>query len=232
MKCSLRYVSVVAVAVTVAGQAACGGRLPEMGQTGGAGGSAGGGGAGAGGAVGTTGAGGNTCPGRRVGLRPPEVPPEHRATVTACAPSQQPPLPDGGLSSCTSDADCAPDGGTFSFYATCLQGTCSFDQCLTDSDCANGGVCGCSSDYYGGNIAYHPNVCVPAQCHVDADCGAAGYCSPSRGYCGSYTGFYCHGSADTCVDPTADCAGCPGAGACVYAPTVGAFVCGLSACNG
>jgi hypothetical protein len=215
--------------------------MGELEQTGGGDGSAdaGGGGAGgsdagagAGGNVGTTGAGGNTCPGRPVGAQPRAVPTEHRATATACAPSRQPPLPDGGVSSCTTDTDCTPADGTFSFYTSCLHGTCSFDQCLTDADCANGGACGCSSDYYGGNIAYHPNICVPANCHVDADCGAGGFCSPSRGRCGTFTGFYCHTSADTCVDPTADCAGCSNTNACVYAPTVGAFVCGLSVCNG
>jgi len=157
-----------------------------------------------------------------------EVPPEHRVAATACSPSQnQPPVPDGGVPSCSSDSDCTAGGATA--FATCVRGTCSFDKCLTDSDCTDG-VCGCSTDYYGGNTAYHPNVCVPANCHTDSDCGPGGFCSPSRGRCGSYLGFYCHGSADTCVDPAMDCAG--GAFSCVYTPITGTFVCGGAVCNG
>jgi hypothetical protein len=184
-----------------------------------------------------TGGGDVACPGTTGAAGQGETPTEHRAVAAACTPSTRtPPPPDGGLTTCTSNADCMADGGTpfTAPFTTCLHGVCSFDQCLTDADCPNGGVCGCASDYYGGNAAYHPNVCVPANCHTDADCGAGGFCSPSRTYCGSYTGFYCHGPQDTCVNPTVDCAGCPGTtgNACVYAPTVGAFVCGQNICGG
>src|SRR5450432_1589180 len=134
-----------------------------------------------------------------------EVPSVHRATAVACSPSTRGPLPPAsGLSSCTTDSDCAADGGTL--FDHCLHGVCSFDQCLTDSDCANG-VCGCASDYYGG-VGYHANLCVPANCHTDADCGLGGFCSPSLGHCGSYEGFYCHGGSDTCVNETTDCTSC------------------------
>jgi hypothetical protein len=159
-----------------------------------------------------------------------EVPTEHRATATACQPTAGPPLPDAGLSACTADSDCAGDGA-YTPFGHCLHGVCSFDQCLTDSDCT-GGVCGCSTDYYGGNAAYHPNICVAANCRVDSECGAGGYCSPSRGRCGTFEGFYCHGPSDTCVNPQTDCTSCSSGFSCVYAPTVGAFVCGGSVCNG
>ncbi len=109
-----------------------------------------------------------------------EVPAEHRATAAACARSRNP-LADGGFASCSSNADCASDGSTAAF-STCLHGSCTFDHCLTDADCGSNEVCACSSDYYGGNAAFHGNVCVPGNCHVDSDCGAGGYCSPSRGY--------------------------------------------------
>lgn len=163
-----------------------------------------------------------------------EVPSEHRAVATACAPStRSPAVPDAGLLSCTTSADCAGDAAPVTLFATCLHGQCSFDRCLADSDCDANEVCVCANDYYGGNAAYHPNVCVPANCHVDSDCGADGFCSPSRGTCGSYNGYYCHTAHDTCVDPTRDCADCGGAGAtCVYTPTTGAFVCGAGACGG
>jgi hypothetical protein len=155
-----------------------------------------------------------------------KVPSEHRAAATACLPNMP---PTGAIAaSCSTDADCAGDGPTLLLF--CVGGRCSFDACLTDSDCSNGGVCGCSTDYYGGNAAFHPNVCVPSDCHVDSDCGPNGYCSPSRSYCGSFTGFYCHTSGDTCVDSTTDCTGC--GNACVYTPTVGHFVCGSNVCNG
>jgi hypothetical protein len=201
---------------------------------GGAGGLGGGGAGGLGvggdaGGLGYAGAGGGICPGTGGARTQGGVPTEHRAIAVACNPGKAPPPPDGGLPACTTDADCAVDGGAYNYFSRCLHGLCSFDQCLTDSDCPNG-VCGCSADYYGGNALYHPNLCVSSNCRTDADCGAGGYCSPSRGYCGAYQGFYCHGAADTCVDPTTDCSGC--GNSCVYAPTVGAFVCGSAVCAG
>jgi hypothetical protein len=72
---------------------------------------------------------------------------------------------------------------------------------------------------------------VPANCRLDSDCGAGGYCSPSRGTCGTFQGFYCHTPADSCVDPTVDCAGC-GQNACTYSPATAAFACGSSVCLG
>jgi hypothetical protein len=145
-----------------------------------------------------------------------------------CAPSNRtPPLPEGGTPACATNADCASDAG--SFFTTCLHGRCSFDQCLTDADC-DAGVCSCANDYYGGNGAYHSNVCVPASCRLDSDCGAGGFCSPSPGYCGSVSGYHCHGNADSCVDETMDCAGC--GNACTYSPEVAAFVCNMVGCGG
>jgi hypothetical protein len=64
----------------------------------------------------------------------------------------------------------------------------------------------------------------------DSGCGPSEYCSPSRGYCGGVEGFYCHSSQDTCVDAAKDCS-C-GGNSCVYAPTVGHFVCGSNVCMG
>jgi hypothetical protein len=130
---------------------------------------------------------------------------------------------------CVTAADCTLDG---SFYPVkCLQSMCTFDECLTDSDCP-GQACSCASDYYGGN-GLHANQCVPANCHVDSDCGPNGYCSPSVGYCGTYGGFYCHTKKDTCVDPTKDCADCTTFGnACQYSPAAGGFTCGSAVCNG
>jgi hypothetical protein len=148
------------------------------------------------------------------------VPTAHRATAPTCAPSTFA-YPDAGPPSCTSDGECADAGAP----AHCLNGTCSFDACLTDADCAGGGVCICQKDFYGGN-ASHGNVCVQAACHVDSDCGTKGYCSPTLGYCGAFERFDCHTAADRCVDPTTDCAACGLTNpACTFSPQVGYFVC-------
>jgi hypothetical protein len=163
------------------------------------------------------------------------TPPQHRAQATACTPSASHTAcaTDGGGQSCTTDADCAQDGGTYNPFSSCLHGQCGIDQCLVDADCASTQVCSCSSEYYGGNSCYHPNLCVPADCHVDSDCGPDGFCSPTAGYCGLVQGFYCHKATDACFDPGIDCS-CAGSigGACVYAPTTGAWVCGSSICAG
>jgi hypothetical protein len=219
---------VIGIALVAFGAGGCGGSLTPPGT--GTGGSA----------AGTTGEGGGILPGTGGAAGAPavctpprggEVPAEHRASAPACQPSNQPPAPDGGVSSCTTDTDCAGAVNATSLYRYCVHGQCAFDQCQTDSDCGATGVCACSSDYYGGNAAYHPNFCVPANCRLDSDCGPGGYCSPSRGYCGTFQGFYCHTAADSCVDPAADCASC-GYNACTYSPAVGAFTCGSSICAG
>lgn len=230
---------VAIITVLAPGAVGCGGAL--NGPTTGTGGSTGAAGstgdAGSPATGGTTGTGGVSGPGGAGGApavctqpQSGEVPSEHRATAPACKPSNQPPLPDGGVPSCTTDADCTASSAR-NFYSTCFHGQCSFDQCLTDADCGSTGVCACSSDYYGGNIAYHPNFCVPANCRLDSDCGAGGYCSPSRGSCGTFQGFYCHTPADSCVDATVDCASCS-VNACVYSPAVASFICGSVFCNG
>jgi hypothetical protein len=154
------------------------------------------------------------------------VPPEHRATPAVCGRSPQESQPDGSLVSCSSFADCQTPGGGTQY---CAQQQCGFDQCLVDADCDPGSVCVCAADGGGGDNV-RTNQCVPSTCTVDSDCGAGAFCSPSRGYCGSVSGFYCHSNRDTCVDSATDCS-C-GGDACVYAPTVGHFVCGSNICNG
>ena len=154
-------------------------------------------------------AGGPTC-----------TPADHRAAATSCAPTPYPVQSDAGTTTCATDADCQTSGSS----SHCVAGQCSFDECLVDADCANGGICGCSTDYYGGNAAYHPNVCVPADCHVDSDCGSGGVCAPSFGLCGSFDSFHC---------APASAGACSGNDACNFSPEVGHFTCGAAAvCNG
>lgn len=203
---------------------AAGGGTPDgAGATGGTGDAPGG----TGGATG--GSGGTQCPPvvLEIGERA-TIPAEHRPAAIACAASNAPPT-DGGTISCTTDADCGSDGGPWG-STTCLRGVCSFDHCLTDDDCGPNAACACSSNSYGGNFAYHANICVPANCRIDADCGPAGFCSPSRGYCGTFQGFYCHQPTDSCFDPAYDCDSC--SNSCVYSPQAATFVCGRVFCAG
>jgi hypothetical protein len=153
--------------------------------------------------------------------------PVHRPLPVTCAPSvalgQPPPT-----KSCTKDADCLGDAG-YVWDRFCLNHTCSADQCLADSDCTAGAVCGCASQF-GGN-AIHTNLCVASTCRVDADC-ASMLCSPAyTGYCGSLAGYHCRSAADTCRTD-ADCASIKSGDAgftlpsqCSYEPTVGHWQC-------
>jgi hypothetical protein len=159
---------------------------------------------------------------------PRGVPAEHRPVALECSRnSTNPEAPDAALVSCNADPDCQGDTGSLELH--CAEHVCGYDACLVDADCPTGNLCVCKADA-GGSWGDVGNACVPAQCHVDADCGAGEYCTPSRGYCGAVSGFYCTSSADTCVDPTTDCT-C-GGNSCVYAPTVGHFLCATSTCNG
>ena len=146
--------------------------------------------------------------------------PGGRPTAGMCAPSTNlpPPTGDGGLTSCTTDADCTSDA----FYHYCRAGKCEPDQCFTDSDCPSGQACACSNEFVGNGV--RANSCVMAQCHVDADCGAGEVCSPTeQDLCSSGSPFFaCHSSADKCrVD--ADC--CASAPSCRYQGTVGHWEC-------
>jgi hypothetical protein len=52
---------------------------------------------------------------------------------------------------------------------------------------------------------------------VDADCGENGYCSPTAntGCSGGLAGYYCHTSADECLDDE-DCADAGAYSVCAY----------------
>ena len=142
------------------------------------------------------------------------VPLGHRASP--CSFSQRGPGPtpqpysandaarsaDGGVS-CSMDSQCEAgvNGRCFPFEGLVGPGGCSYDDCITDSECPSGQPCvgrSTPSD----NSA---NQCAPAgNCAVDSDCGPAGYCSPSEelsadGECGPYR-YFCHTSQDTCID--------------------------------
>jgi hypothetical protein len=159
-----------------------------------------------------------------------EVPPQHRSTAQACGPTSAAAMTVSPYTatgrSCASDDQCTADDG---LRGHCLRGACTVDDCLTDDDCAGGGVCVCSAPI-GGSAVQNRNYCVSGNCRVDGDCGADGYCVPSTGLC-SLGGFFCHTPADTCVDASKDC-GSSCLNSCHYFPEKGAFACVAFVCGG
>jgi hypothetical protein len=164
------------------------------------------------------------------------VPANHRAQPGTCPATQitngcLDAYADGGAgATCTTSADCVQDG-SYTPYATCLDGHCAIDQCLADADCPSGRACLCGSLQYG-NACFHANQCVPADCRLDSDCGAGSYCAPNPGACGIESGYHCHKATDSCIDD-ADCT-CAGgyASTCAYSSAVGAWVCSQITCAG
>jgi hypothetical protein len=147
-----------------------------------------------------------------------------RPAATQCSPTTTvPPLPDGGVAHCATDADCASNA----FDTWCHGGACEPDQCFGDSDCASGQTCACANEQIGN--AVHTNRCVSTQCRVDTDCASGETCSRTgQDLCSAGAPFYvCRSAADTCrVD--ADC--CPTAPACRYDGAVGHWAC-VAACT-
>ena len=81
--------------------------------------------------------------------------------------------------------------------------SCSFDECMRDTDCPSGVPCDCRESV----DSYLPNTCLTgSDCRINGDCGPGGFCSPSRfgQWCG--TTYHCHKPSDTCLDDS-DCAG-------------------------
>jgi hypothetical protein len=108
-------------------------------------------------------------------------------------------------SGCDADATCAAgkNGRCYTPVSGCgcAPNICTYDECFSDADCADGSPCECRAAF-----AYEANVCVKnGNCRVDTDCGAAGYCSPS-GVSNCMTAYFCHTPDDECVD-AADCSG-------------------------
>ena len=141
-----------------------------------------------------------------------EIAQNHRTGDALCATS----APAGNIScgaecpagptfQCGADADCT-DGSN----GRCVNGGgpagsyCVYDGCASDGDCGISEVCGCHGTTYASPWS---NSCVPGNCRLDADCGPHGFCSPasSLGECsGSLAGYYCHTSADACINDS-DC---------------------------
>jgi hypothetical protein len=106
--------------------------------------------------------------------------------------------------------------------------SCSYDQCTSDSDCnAGAGVCVCRDVPF--NTWGTQNVCLNGgNCHSDTDC-TSGYCSPSADPAAgktSWTGYFCHGPGDECVNDR-DC-GDGGTSFCAFDPAKKHWTCSNS----
>jgi hypothetical protein len=115
----------------------------------------------------------------------------------------------------------------------------STDQCLSDTDCGDAGVCSCRGSTFAWAHVSAGNSCVRSNCRVDSDCGPGGVCSPTVDpSCGPFygiVGYYCRTCADRCENDS-DCpgnveAGTP-SGYCAYDSTVGYWACGYGFCAG
>jgi hypothetical protein len=129
----------------------------------------------------------------------------------------------------------APDAALPSYGGGNLDGG-SPDLCITDGDCADGGVCSCKGATRAYAGASNGNACIPANCRVDSDCGPGGACSPTvNPNCGGFygiQGYYCHTCADQCLSD-ADCTSDSGPdGYCAYDPSIGYWACGYGFCAG
>ena len=124
-----------------------------------------------------------------------------------------------GSGACMSDAQCnmGVNGRCSENMGGALFCYCAYDSCGHDADCPAGQLCVCHGSAYAGGGG---NTCMAGNCRVDRDCGAGGYCSPTHGTngCGSVSGYYCHTSADTCVDD-GDCTGTMGFEVCAWSTT-------------
>lgn len=108
---------------------------------------------------------------------------------------------------------------------------CTYDDCLSDSDCPPDHLCECEA----ATTWTDRNACLPGNCRVDSDCGDGGFCSPTFGSCGSYSdviGYYCRTPDDECLNDSecVDEQGFPGY--CMYEPQVAHWICGFGQCVG
>jgi len=177
----------------------------------------------------------------------PEVPDEHRLTAATCSPTRPPGYNPSGvvdgsvpLGECTSDAQCSDGGRNGRCTVTLGFAFCSYDACVTDSDCGSTSLCVCGATL--GSDGRNPNECVPAACHVDSDCGPGGYCSPSPNPClypsqsstnyAQVYGYYCHTARELCAAGECVNAHCQDAGGtCEWESTDAGWRCQFATCD-
>ncbi len=154
------------------------------------------------------------------------VPKYHRSDDSACAStpaagscSLQP-----GFAQCTMDSQCTmgTNGRCIQSMGGALTCFCTYDSCTKDSDCANGQLCACHGNPYGGGAG---NSCISGNCRTDADCPGS-FCSPSASTmgCGGLGGYYCHTPGDQCTDDS-DCPTQNGPQFCAFSSTNSRWQC-------
>jgi hypothetical protein len=163
------------------------------------------------------------------------VPQDHRASAGQCLEPREAGLscPDGGVPApgapaCAQNSDCTmgKNGRCFCYPTATFawQTVCSYDECLTDSDCPARVPCSCRFPSISGN----PNVCLKqSNCATDSDCSPGGYCSPSNILSpmrGPAYGFFCHTAGDHCLDDS-DCRTEGGVASCEFDGTQGYWFC-------
>jgi hypothetical protein len=163
------------------------------------------------------------CGGATTGVAGGDAAAGHPTPNGSCAPASEATNRRPQAVACVSTPGASVDGG-------------SLDQCLVDSECADGGVCSCQGNSFGYAHESIGNSCVAANCREDSDCGPGGACSPTVDQgCGPFygvVGYFCHTCADQCENDS-DCESDGGpAGYCAYEPTVGYWACGYGFCAG
>ncbi|HZS36948.1 MAG TPA: hypothetical protein VFF06_08980 [Polyangia bacterium] len=127
---------------------------------------------------------GGVCPQRPPRPRDPKLPSHkaHKEDLSAVP-----------TSNCSGDEDCT-DAANGHCVSSRLKGStfdvCYYDECYTDADCRDKGVCDCS--------AMQHHCVVGGNCRLDADCGAGRWCAPSVDCADRVVGYFCRTLADTC----------------------------------
>ncbi len=151
--------------------------------------------------------------------RPPA--PRHR-TSNECGPTFTNPSPVSGCvvdndsivgCKCQSDADCTAGSNGRCFLAQAMSGGrmaagCAYDECTSDADCPNAGLCACGAGQATNNVCVKGNTC-----RVDNDCAVGERCTPDqkmREGCCSWPlpEYHCTSPADQCTPWTPDSAAC------------------------
>ena len=163
---------------------------------------------------------------RDAGMSAVRVPRVHRASALICPTERQPIAPTSlgctGQGHCDQDSDCASGSNGRCLNVGDCATSCSYDECVTDSDCAEPLVCLCRPE----GDDFVPNQCThQGSCRTDSDCAGGEYCSPSLVTAGCICancgrGYFCHSPADTCLDDS-DCGG----EACAYDESAQHFAC-------
>lgn len=139
------------------------------------------------------------------GAPPRPIPPawQHRSVSTACGgnPIPYPHGPPPPVTKCQTSADCTQFPGAVCAALEIVgdppdDPICVWDECGSDADCTDGGVCECGVGLGG------TNKCFTGDCRTDADCSNGGLCiQGEHNCCGNWcegAPYHCTSASDTC----------------------------------